>query len=165
MSQAILRSIPAVLVFCGAMMFSAAVDAQPSFRDSIVQAQALIRSGTRQIIQQELMLDDDEQAAFWPLYDEYDAELRAIDAKYIDLVSEFVERYQAGDMSDDDADRLLDASLGIEMDGLQIRQRYVRHFRKILSGLQVARLYQLGNKVRAEVDAALALAIPLADPS
>jgi len=165
MSQAILRSVPAIAVLLGTMMFSASVDAQPSFRDSLVQAQTLIRDGMRQVIHQELMLDDDEQAAFWPLYDKYDAEFRTIDAKYIDLVSEFVERYEAGEMSDDDADRLLDASLDIEMDRLQIRHRYVRHFRKILSGLQVARLYQLGHKVRAEVDAALALAIPLADPS
>ena len=165
MSQAILRSCPAVIVLCVAMGFSADVSAQLSFRESIVQAQELIRAGTREVIEQELMLDDDEQAAFWPLYDEYDAELRTVEAKYIDLVSEFVERYQAGEMSDDDADRLLDASLDIQMDGLQIRQRYVRRFRNILSGLKVTRLYQLGNKVRAEVNAALALVIPLADPS
>jgi hypothetical protein len=50
------------------------------------------------------------------------------------------------------------------MDALQVRQRYVRHFRKIIPGIKLLRFYQLENKIRAEVDAALALAIPLADP-
>ena len=110
------------------------------------------------------MLNEEEWAAFWPLYDKFRAEMLKIEEQYIDLVSEFVDRYQAGELTDEGADRLLDAYHDIQMDALQVRQRYVRHFRKIISGIKLMRFYQLENKVRAEVDAALALAIPLADP-
>ena len=88
-----------------------------------------------------------------------------IGERYIALVSEFVDRYQAVDLSDEDADRILDAFFEIQMEISKLRQRYLRDFRKILSGVKVMRFYQLENKVRAEVDAAMALAIPLADPS
>ncbi len=164
MSQANFRALSTVLLMCVAMMLTTTVQAQPSFRDSIVQAQKLVRSGTRQVLEEELMLNEEEWAAFWPLYDQFRAEMLTIEEQYIDLVSEFVDRYQAGELTDEDADRLLDAYHDIQMDALQVRQRYVRHFRKIISGIKLLRFYQLENKVRAEVDAALALAIPLADP-
>ena len=164
MSQANYRVLTTVLLMCVAMMLTTTVQAQPSFRDSIVQAQKLVRSSTRQMLDEELMLSEEEWAAFWPLYDQFRAEMLKIEEQYIDLVSEFVDRYQAGELTDEDADRLLDAYHDIQMDALQVRQRYVRHFRKIISGIKLMRFYQLENKVRAEVDAALALAIPLADP-
>jgi hypothetical protein len=164
MSQVNYRSLAAVLVLCVAMMLTTSVEAQQSFRASIVQAQKQIRSGTRQVLEEELMLNEEEQAAFWPLYDKFRAEMLMIENEYIDLVSEFVDRYQAGELTDEDADRLLDAYHDIQMDALQVRQRYVRHFRKIISGIKLLRFYQLENKIRAEVDAAFAIAIPLADP-
>ena len=165
MSQVNIRFIPAVIVFCLAMTLATPATAQPSFRDSIVQAQQLVRSGTRRILVDELMLDDTEKAVFWPLYDEYEGEMLKIGEQYIALVSEFVDRYHAVELSDEDADRLLDAFFDIQMKISKLRQRYLRDFRKILSGVKVMRFYQLENKVRAEVDAAMALAIPLADPS
>ncbi len=165
MSQVNFRSISAAIVLCLAMTFAPNLEAQQSFRDSMVQAQKLIRSGTRQILKDELHLDEQQQAAFWALYDEYDAELRKIGATYIDAVTEFVDLYQAGALTDDNADRLLDTYFDIQTAITQLRQGYLGEFREILSGVQVMRFYQLENKVRAEVDAALALAIPLADPS
>jgi len=164
MSQANYRTLTTAVVLCVAMMLTTTVQAQPSFRDSIVQAQKLVRSGTRQVLAEELMLNEEEWAAFWPLYYQFRAEMLTIEEQYIDHVSEFVDRYQAGAVTDEDADRLLDAYHDIQMDALQVRQRYVRHFRKIISGIKHMRFYQRENKVRAEVDAALALAIPLADP-
>ncbi len=165
MSQANFRSISAAVALCLMMMCATDLEAQQTFRDSIVQAQQLVRSGTRRILVDELMLDDTEKAAFWPLYDEYEVEMLKIGERYIALVSEFVERYQAVELSDADADRLLDAFFDIQIEISKLRERYLRDFRKILSGVKVMRFYQLENKVRAEVDAAMALAIPLADPS
>lgn len=164
MRQANFRSISVTVVLCISMMLATNVSAQQTFRDSIEQAQTLIRSGVRQILRDELLLSEEEGDAFWPLYDEYSDELAEVSEAYISVVSEFVERYQAADLSDEDANRLLDQSLEIQMTVLKIRQRYLPRFREIMSGVKVARFYQLENKVRAEVDAALALAIPLADP-
>jgi hypothetical protein len=164
MSQANFRTISAVFVLCIAMLLTTNVDAQLSFHDSIVQAQKLVRGSMRQILSEELLLTEEENGAFWPLYDKYDQDMRRVADNYIAVVGEFIDRYQAGELTDDDADRLLDASFDNQMDALQIRQRYVRQFRKILPGVKVARFYQLESKVQAEVNAALALAIPLADP-
>jgi hypothetical protein len=80
------------------------------------------------------------------------------------LVGAFAERYETGTLTDDDANELLDLSFDIQSDTIELKKRYVARFREVLPGIKVARFYQLENKIQAEVDAALALAIPLADP-
>ena len=165
MSQAIHRPLAAAIILFSALLLSLPASAQNSFRDSLMLAQKQIRDGTRDVIKEELLLSTDEATKFWPLYEKYEADMLAVEQRYIDLAAEFVALYRAGELSNDDADRMLDASFDIQMDSLQIRQRYLRRFRKILSGLQVARLYQLGNRVKVEVDATLAQVIPLADPT
>ena len=164
MSQTNSRSTSAAVVLCVTMLFATNVSAQQTFRDSIEQAQVLISNGVRQILHDELLLTEEEGEAFWPLYDEYRADLADVSESYVSVMSEFVERYQAAELDNANADRLLDESMKIQITVLEIRQSYIPRFREILSGVKVVRFYQLENKVRAEVDAALALAIPLADP-
>ena len=138
--------------------------AQQDLKTRIETALELINKGSREVLDEELMLTDSEKAAFWPLYDKYVAERRVIGERYVRLIGAYLDRYTAGSLTNDDADIILDAFFDIEMDTLQLRQRYVRRFRKILPGIKVARFFQLESKIRAEVDRALALAIPLADP-
>ena len=161
---AIALTAAALLPFIAAAGASKATAQVAPLDERIAQAQSLIRAGTRQVLEEELLLTDDEKADFWTLYDEYDAEREKIGERYIKLVGAYMRRYEAGTLTDDDADVLLDAYFDIEMDTLQLEQRYLRKFRKIMPGIKVARFYQLENKIRVEVDAALALAIPLADP-
>ena len=47
---------------------------------------------------------------------------------------------------------------------LKKRRDYVKKFGKVMSDVKVMRFFQLENKVQAEVNAALAVTIPLADP-
>lgn len=168
MSQPDRRPLPvrlAASILLPAMLFLPPVaDAQSSLKERVEIAQNLIRVGTRQVLEAELLLDDDEQEGFWKLYDEYDAERVQIGNRYIVLVGAFAERYETGTLTDDDANELLDLSFDIQSDTIELKKRYVARFREVLPGIKVARFYQLENKIQAEVDAALALAIPLADP-
>jgi hypothetical protein len=52
----------------------------------------------------------------------------------------------------------------VELAILDKRRGYVSRFGAFLSPVKVMRFFQLENKVEAEVNAALALVIPLADP-
>lgn len=135
-----------------------------SITEKIRQAQTMIRSEFRQILRDEMMLNEDEKRAFWPLYERYSAEMRVINDRYLQIVAEYVERYYGADLSDDDAIRLMKKYFEVQIQIQQHRQKYFAEFIKIMSGIKATRLYQLENKVQAEVDSALAVAIPLADP-
>ena len=130
----------------------------------IRETQALVSTEFRQILREEMMLTDEESRKFWPLYERYSAERRAINEPYLAGLIEYVDRYFNGDLSDAHAERLMKTYFEVQQALLKNRRNYMRRFGEVMSSIKVMRFFQLENKVQAEVNAALALAIPLADP-
>ncbi len=163
MSHLIQRAAALLLLWAVASSSAFAQDGE-SVGDKIRQTQALVQSEFRQILREEMMLTDEESAEFWPLYERYSAEKRAINEKYLASLIEYVDRYYSGDLSDEHASRLMNVYFDVQLAVLDKRRGYVSRFGNFLTPIKVMRFYQLENKVQAEVNAAFALAIPLADP-
>ena len=161
MSHLIRRAIAVVLLL--AAVPAAAQDAA-DVGAKIRETQALIASEFRQILREEMLLTDEESKAFWPLYERYSAERRVINEPYLAGLIEYVDRYYKGDLSDEHANRLMKTYFEVQQGILKKRQDYMKRFGEVMSGIKVMRFFQLENKVQAEVNAALAVTIPLADP-
>ena len=158
------RILFSVLVLPAWIAVAAAQDEGAS-QEQVEAARALVREGARQIVRDELVLTDEEKEKFWPLYDKYRAEILVVEDAYVDLLRGFLQQYYGYSLTDSDAKEYTDMYFDIQSDRLKIRKKYLRRFRKILPNITVMRLYQIENKIRAEVDAALAVTVPLADPS
>ena len=154
----------ALLLFWAAATTPATAQEGPGVGDKIRQTQALINKEFRQILREEMMFTDEESDAFWPLYERYSAEKRQINERYLAALIEFVDRYHSGDLTDQHASRLTKVYFDVELAILDKRRSYVSRFGEFLSPVKVMRFFQLENKVEAEVNSALALVIPLADP-
>lgn len=161
MSHLISRAIAVVLLL--AAVPAAAQDAA-DVGAKIRETQGLIASEFRQILREEMLLTDEENKAFWPLYERYSAERRVINEPYLAGLIEYVDRYYNGDLSDEHANRLMNTYFEVQQAILKKRQDYMKRFGEVMSGIKVMRFFQLENKVQAEVNAALAVTIPLADP-
>jgi hypothetical protein len=142
-------------------------------QDSAVQAQEdqlladardLLQEGRKDIIGFELRLSDEEAAAFWPVYDDYRRSVLENRNRYADLIVEYVSRYRAGNVSEDYAAELIDDVFAIKADLIKRQKKFVKRFRKVLPVRKVARFYQLEQKLDAEIDAQLAVVVPLMDP-
>ena len=153
-----------LLILSAVASLSAFAQEGESVGDKIRQTQALVQSEFRQILREEMLFTDEESAAFWPLYERYSAEKRVINEKYLASLIEYIDRYYAGDLTDEHASRLMNVYFDVQLEILDKRRGYVARFGKFLTPIKVMRFYQLENKVQAEVNAAMALAIPLADP-
>jgi len=159
--------------FCVAFLLVAALgtsSAQPpdsgaSADQSMEQGREMIREGRLEVIHSELHLTEAEAAAFWPIYGQYRDEIDAIQDRYAAMVKEYLHRYEAADLSNDYADELLATFFDIKRERLDVQQNYLPRFRAMLPALKVARLFQLENKISAEIDAQLALVVPLVDPT
>jgi len=161
MSHLMHRAIAVMLLF-SAMPAFAQDDAD--IGANIRETQALVAREFRQILREEMMLTDEESREFWPLYERYSAEKRVIIEPYFAGLVEYVDRYYNGDLGDAHAERLMSTYFDVHKSILGKRQEYVKKFGKIMSSVKVMRFFQLENKVQAEVNAALAGIIPLADP-
>jgi hypothetical protein len=133
--------------------------------DEVAEGRAMVQAGRAELIRSELRFTGEEAAAFWPIYKVYQAETAAIGDRYAAMLAEYVDRYDRGDLSDEYAVGLLDVYFGVQRDLLDVQTKYLPKFMEVLPALKVAQLYQLENKIRAEIDAQLAAVIPLIDPT
>ncbi len=163
MSHLTHRAIAAVLILA-ALSTSALAQEGADVGAKIRETQALVAKEFRHILREEMMLTEEESKAFWPLYERYSAEKRVINEPYLAGLIEYVDRYYNGDLSDEDAERLMSTYFDVEQAELEKRHEYVKKFGEVMSDVKVMRFFQLENKVQAEVNAALAVTIPLADP-
>ena len=113
----------------------------------------------REIVKANMLLTNSEAARFWPLYDEYRAEMNKIGDKRVKLITDFAANRDS--MSEDEGLRLLKARLDIEKEKNDVRGDYVKKFNKELSARTTARFFQIDQKLDAAVEAALAARIPL----
>jgi len=161
MSHLMHRAIAVVLLLAAVPAFA---QEGADIGAKIRETQALVAQEFRQILLEEMMLTDAESKEFWPLYERYSAEKRVINEPDFAGLIEYVDRYYTGDLTDAQARRLMSTYFDVQKAILAKREEYVKKFDKVMSTIKVMRFFQLENKVQAEVNAALAVTIPLADP-
>ncbi len=155
-------ALPALL-FAFGMLFATTADAQGTGEGNFETAARLISEGTRELIDTEIQMTDAERQRFWEVYEAFDQEMDLLGAQYVRLLETYFDRYLRGALTDAEANRLIDEYLTLQIGMLRVRQKYLPEFRKVIGGIRTTQLYQLQNKVKAEVDAALAEVVPLAE--
>ena len=113
----------------------------------------------RELVKANMLLTNSEAARFWPIYDEYRAEMNKIGDKRVKLITDFAANRNS--MSEDEGMRLLKERIDIEKEKNDLRGDYVKKFNKELSARTTARFFQIDQKLDAAVEAALAAKIPL----
>jgi hypothetical protein len=118
-----------------------------------------IRSEKKQLIAANLTLTDTEATKFWPVYDQYTAELTKInDTKYA-LIKEYATNW--GSVTDEQAASLIKRSLAADDAIAQLRMKYIPIFSQVLPGKKVATFFQLDRRLSNLIDLQLASQIPL----
>jgi hypothetical protein len=95
-----------------------------------------IRSMRKQIIASNLDLTELEAAKFWPIYEQYAADLGKIDEDRATIVKEYAVAF--GSVSDDQADNLIRRWLDTDISAAELRQKYVPLVRKVLPAKKAA---------------------------
>ena len=121
-----------------------------------------LRSQKKQIIAANLQLTDAEAEKFWPVYDQYTAELVKINnAKYA-AIKDYVQNYDA--LSDQKATELTKQLIAVDGQVSQLRERYVPIVNQILPGKKTALFFQLDRRLVMLIDIQLATQIPMVQP-
>jgi hypothetical protein len=118
-----------------------------------------IRSQKKQIIAANLKLTDTEATKFWPVYDQYTAELVKINDKKFGLIQEYADH--SGTMTDDQALSFARQWLDTDIAVTQLRQKYVPMVAQVLNGRNTATFFQLDRRLSMMIDLQLASQIPV----
>ena len=114
----------------------------------------------RAIVKANMLLTNSEAERFWPLYDQYRAEIHKVGDRRLKVITDYAANRDS--MSEEEANRLAREWLDAEKERVGIKEDYLKKFQKEgLSARTTARFFQVDQKLDAAVDAALAARIPL----
>ena len=113
----------------------------------------------RDVVKANMLLTNSEAARFWPIYDEYRAEMRKLGDRRVKLITDYAANRDS--MSEDEANRLLREALDIDKQRVEIKEDYIKKFEKEVSARTTARFFHIESKLDAVGDSVRASKIPL----
>jgi hypothetical protein len=120
-----------------------------------------IKADKKLVVASNMELTEAEAKAFWPVYDQYQKDLMAINERIAKMIKSYADAYNAKSMTDDGAKKLTDEFVAIEKAEAAMKESYVPKLSKVLPPKKVGRYLQIENKIRALVKYELAGEIPL----
>jgi Spy/CpxP family protein refolding chaperone len=120
-----------------------------------------LRSEKKQIVAANIDLTDAEAEKFWPVYDQYSADVARINDTKAALIKDYWQTFNT--MNGEQAEAYLRKRAAVEESLMQLRVKYIPIFRKVLSGRQTALFFQIDWRLGLMVDLQLAQ-MPLIDP-
>ena len=159
------RGLPATvfllvgLIFPTGLAQQAAPESSGDIATDIALTRAVIKERRQAIVAMNMQLSEPEAGGFWPVYRNYRNEAALLGDRFIAIITDYAKVYE--NLSEAQAARLTDDFLKLQEDQLQLKMKYVKRFRKVLPEKQVARFFQIENKLDAIVNYDLADTIPM----
>jgi hypothetical protein len=138
---------------------AASKDSQTVSEQDVKLLRQDIRSQKKQLIAANLTLTDAESTKFWPVYDQFSAEMTKLGDQKIALIKEYAQNF--GSLTDAQAQSLLNRSLALDAAVAQLRIKYVPIVNQVLPGAKTATFFQMERRISTLIDLQLASQIPL----
>jgi len=121
-----------------------------------------IKADKKLLVAANMGLTDAEGKIFWPVYDMYQTELKAINDRLSTAIHAYADAYTKNTLTDAQATKLANDVLTIDSDEIAMRKKYATTLAATaLPGKKAARYLQIETKIRAALRAEMADAIPL----
>jgi len=151
-------------MMCAIALLAAPVFAQDKSADTNMQIMIdKVNADKKALVADNMDLTDTEARAFWPIYDQYQNELKVINDRLASTILAYADAYNAGGVPDSTAKRLLDEAIAIDDSEVRLRRDYAAKLTRVIRAAKAARYLQIEGKIRAAVRYELAANIPLVE--
>jgi hypothetical protein len=141
-------------------LYSQQATSSPTVTDQDIQLMRKdLRSDKKLIVAANMVLTDAEAQKFWPVYDQYAAELAKVNDTKLAVVKEYAANIDA--LSDAKAEDLARRWTEADSAAIQLRLKYLSLLQRVLPGAKAARFFQIDRRIGLVMDMQLASAIPL----
>jgi len=118
-----------------------------------------LRSEKKKLIALNVPLTETEATKFWPVYDQYAADMSKSYDEFYALIKEYAATQKT--MTDAQASSMLKRWSEIQVQLAQTRQKYVPIIEKVIPGKKAALFFQVDRRLYAALDMQVASEIPL----
>jgi hypothetical protein len=158
-----MRALFIVTVWMAAVMaFPTSALTQDKPTDNMQILREKVKADKKLLVATNMELTESEAKGFWPVYEDYQKDLAAINQRIAKLIESYAADYRAKTLTDEKAKKLVDELIAIEQAETGLKASYVPKLSKVLPQRKVARYLQIENKIRAAVKYELAAGVPLA---
>jgi hypothetical protein len=120
-----------------------------------------LKADKKLVVAANMELTEAEANAFWPVYDEYQKELTAINQRILKLIESYAADYNQNTVTDDKAKEFTKELIAIGKAENKLTETFVPKLNKVLPPKKVVRYLQIENKIRALIKYGLAEKVPL----
>jgi len=120
-----------------------------------------LKADKKLIVSKYMELTESEAKNFWPVYEEYQADLQKINQRLLSMLQSYAADYRNKSLTDEKAQKLLDEWIAIENDDAKRRGSFVPKVMKALPAKKAARYLQIENEYRILLKYDLAATVPL----
>jgi hypothetical protein len=162
---ACLASTPAVLPQDNAVKAPApasAASASPSEQNVNTYIDLIrkdVRSQKSAIMDTVMQLDLDQAAKFWPIYRDYDAELKKLNDLRVANIKEYARSYN--NLSDAKADELIQNAISYQKQRMDLLAKYYDRVKESLGAVTAARFAQVEQQLLLIIDLQIDSSLPI----
>jgi hypothetical protein len=120
-----------------------------------------LKADKKLVVATNMELTESEAKAFWPVYEEYQKELAALNQRIGKLIGSYAADYNANTLTDEKAKKLTEELVAIGKAEGALPASFVSKLNKVLPPKKVTRYLQIENKIRALIKYSLAEEVPL----
>jgi hypothetical protein len=143
-----------------ALVLGITVNAQ-DFNDYLEVSREVLKTEKKALIADLMQFSSEESQAFWPLYNEYEDAKYKVNTRYFNLLEKFADNFE--NMTNELATEVINESISIKQELVKLEKSYAKKFMKILTPKRTIKYLQAENKIKAMIDAEMALQIPFLD--
>ena len=118
-----------------------------------------LRSEKKKIIAANVSLTETEATKFWPVYDQYAADMAKHNDEFYALIKDYAAKQKT--LTDAQAIELLKRWSAIQVQVAQTRQKYIPLVEKVIPGRKAALFFQIDRRLYALMDLQTTSEIPL----
>jgi hypothetical protein len=161
----ITRIVVALVAFAGSLSpLASSGQSQPEQDQGVVADEQIllkqVMTDKRSVFSNNLEMTASESAKFWPIYDEYEAKLKKLDDRFLNLVNQYAAKYDT--LSDADAIAGLKEKMSIERERMDLKQSYTKKIARVLPPKKALRYAQLETRIEILLRSQVYSLIPLA---
>ena len=159
-----MAALASLVIAAGAAHGQSATDAARQTKSLNLSAYAeLIRSDVSAqkiaILTEVMGFTEAEDAAFWPIYREYDLEMAKLGDERVAMIAEYAKNYDQ--MSDDAADKLATKALDLESRRQALKGKVYERVKQATSAHTAAKFLQVEHQIQLLIDLQISAALPI----
>jgi hypothetical protein len=118
-----------------------------------------LRSDKKKLIALNLPLTETEATKFWPVYDQYAADMARHNDEFYALIKDYTQKQKT--ITDAEATSMIAKWADLQVKLSQTRQKYIPMVEKVIPGRKAALFFQIDRRLYALMDLQTSMQLPL----